>query len=270
MQKLAAKTGQSEKDVALALKAAKDDAAEAERLLEPSIFIVKGRYAAKTNRLNGGIIIIADSAQRRIQKVKTIATYDAEFAELSMDPSWEDIEKKVVDAEIKQNFVPAISHDLAAEMEFSLNDTIDEVLPLLSAGSVDELATRIRRIVCTCLGDSDVDVNCLVEKITPLAMKIHDKEIQPDAAAEAGAPGEPSADAGTGAGAPPILGDERHLVLKTDVILSPVSGTPVTTLNVGDYILVKITDTRQQAKYIADLLHAKDGDKMLPVRVRSE
>src|SRR3989338_940819 len=107
MQKLAAKTGQSEKDVALALKAAKDDAAEAERLLQPSIFIVKGRYAAPTNRLNGGTTI---------------------FSALSMDASWEDIEKKVVDAEIKQNFVPAISHDLAAEMEFSLNDTIDEVL----------------------------------------------------------------------------------------------------------------------------------------------
>lgn len=266
IKKIAARTGYPEKDVALALRAAKDDVAEAEKLLAPSICVIKGRYAAKTNRLNGGIAIIIDTVQKKIKRTKTLATYDSEFATLSMDQSWEQIERKIFDAEVKQNFVPAISHDLAGEMEFSLQENIADTVAVAGGGNSDDMGSKLRRIVCACLGDSDVDLICVIEKISPLALKIHDQEIKPDAAdAPADSPGQAAA-APAAQGETPA-GDERNLILKTDIILSPVGGVPVTSLNPGDFIMVKITDTRPQATYIANLLHATDGTKTLPVRV---
>lgn len=264
IQKIAARTGYPEKDVALALRTAKDDVAEAEKLLAPTIGLIKGCYAAKTNRLNGGLIILVDIAQKKIKRTKAIATYDSEYGQIPLDMSWEQIERKIIDAEIKQNMVPAISQDLAGEMEYTLQENIEDTLALLTANRADELSTRLRRVVCTCLGDSDVDLVCVIEKISTLTLKLHDHEIKPEseeaAAPEGAAPAESKP-------AEPTEAEGRNLILKTDVILSPVVGTPVTSLNPGDFILVKITDTRPQAAYIANLLHASDGTKSLPIRV---
>lgn len=267
IKKIAEKTGYPEKDVALALRASKDDVAEAEKLLAPSVHIIKGCYSAKTNRLNGGIIVVVDTVQKKIGRTKSIASYDVTFADIALDQSWEQIEKSIVDAEIKQNFVPAISRDLTAEIGFALQETITDTITLVSNSRLDELGSRLRRIICACLGDSDVVVNCVVDQMSQLAMKIHDHEIKVDDAAEP-VTDAPAADAATGsAGTASVFSPGRELILKTDVILSPVAGVPVTSLNPGDYILVRITDTNPQALYIANLLHAVDGAKTLPVRV---
>ena len=269
IRKIAAKLGCPEKDVSLALQTAKEDIGDAEKLLAKTIHVVKGCYAAKTNRLNGGFVMVFDAAQKKILRVKALATYDSAFGDIPLNQPWEQIEKKVFDAEVTQNFVPAISHDLQGEMEFTLQDSISDALGLLAAQSSDDIGSRIRRIVCTCLGDSDVQVNCAIETISPLKLKIIDQEIksevEPPAAGAAPADGAtPSAGA---AGIPGMVGEDRNLVLKTDIILSPVAGIPVTTLNPGDYIMVKITDTRPQASYIANLLHAVDKNRAIPVRV---
>lgn len=268
LRKLAEKAGASESDTALALRETKDDIADAEKLLAKSIHILKGCYAAKTNRLNGGFVMLVDVAPKRMVRMRTLASYDSAFADISMDTPWDLIEKKIFEAEIKQNMVPAISRDLAGEMEYILREGMEETITQLTQGKVDDLGTRLRRIICTCLGDSDVDIRCAIEKMTPLALKIQEHTIKPDAPAATTAGGETPAAAAPETGAAPApISEDRSIFLKTDVLLSPVAGVPVTTLNPGDYILVKITDTRPQAAYIANLLHISDGRKSLPVRV---
>lgn len=269
IQKLAARMGKPEKDVGLALHVAKNDVAEAERLMASTVAVVKGCYSAKTNRMHGGILILFDTAARRIHRIRAISTYDADYGSLSLSMDWPGLEKKIFEAELKENFVPAISHDLAGEIEYLIQENMDEFIPLFNAGVSEELSGRLRRTVCTCLGDSDVDCAAVVEKITPLDLKIADHEVKPeDVAAEAApAAGEGGAAPAAGSGAPPSFEDARNLVLKTDVVLSPVAGTAASTLNPGDFILVKITDTRPQANYISNLLHAVENGRPIPVRV---
>ncbi len=273
IKKMAARLSCSESDVSLALKAAKSDVAEAEKLLLKNIHIVKGCYSAKTNRLHGGIIFMFDMADKKIRRARAIASYDSYLGAIPLNQPWNQIEEKIFDAELKQNVVPAISRDLAAEIEFSLQESLDDTAALITRANMDEIGTRLRRIVCQCLGDADVEMNCEMEKMTKLALKIHDKEISPDGAdgtavpAGAAAAGEGAA-AGTGT-ATGMTGESTgiSLILKTDVILSPVTGVPVTSINPGDLILLKITDQRPQAAYIANLLKANEGGRMLPVRV---
>lgn len=267
IRKIAARLGATEQDVATALKVAREDIGEAEKLLEKSIKIVKGCYSAKTNRLNGGFVIIVDVPQKKLRRLKTLATYDSAFADIPLGQSWDQIEKKIFDAEVTQNFVPAISHDLQGELEISLQESIDDALTLLASGASDDMGSRIRRIVCTCLGDSDVHVTCAIETLTPLMLKIQDQEVKPeDVADQKPADGAPEA-AQAGSPLAGLTGEDRSLVLKTDVLLSPVSGVSVTSLNPGDYIMLKITDTRPQASYIANLLHAVDKGRAVPIRV---
>lgn len=270
IQKIAARMGQSEKDVTLALREAKNDMAEAERLLASTIIIVKACYSAKTNRMNGGILVLSDVATKKIIRIRAIATYDADYANLPLAAPWPDLEKKIFDAEIKENFVPAISHDLVGEIEYNIQENADEFFPLLSGGSTDEIATRLRRIICTCLGDSDVECSAILDKISTLTLKILDHEIKEDAAAAAAPAAEGAsapAEGGLPAATPSIISEDRSLVLKTDVVLSPVVGTAASTLNPGDFILVKITDNRPQANYICNLLHAVENGRPVPVRV---
>ncbi len=271
IQKMAARINCKEADLTLALQVAKDDVAEAEKLLSPTVSVVKGCYAAKTNRLNGGFIIIIFQTIKKIHRVRAMASYDAEFGNIPLNQPWDQIEKKIIEAQVKQNCVPAISQDLTGEIDFSIKENMAEIIPILTSNSADDMNSRIRRIVCTSLGDSDVDVNCEIETISLLTLKITDHEIAPPGEAppaEGVPPTDPSVGESTASSAPGLgITGGREITLKTDVILSPVAGTPVSSLNVGDFILVKIIDTRPQASYVANLLRARDGDKNIPVRV---
>lgn len=254
IQRMADRLRVAPSDMALALQAANNDISEAEKMVQPDLCVLKGCYAAKTNRLNGGIVVIIDTSRSKIHRSRVIASYDEQYASIPLDTPWGELEKKIFDAEAKQNIVPAISRDLAAEIEHNLQEDMDGSIRIMTSGSIEELSSRIRRVICGCLGDSDVDIRCAVETLSMLALKVNDHEITPAA---------PAAPAGEGAAVP----EDKHIYLKTDVILSPVSGTPVSALNPGDFILVKIMDNRPQANYIANLLHATDGKRMIPVRV---
>ena len=62
--------------------------------------------------------------------------------------------------------------------------------------------------------------------------------------------------------------DQSLVVLKIDPVLSPLSGTAIKDLEFGDEIQVRITDERDIAGYLADLLGAKVDDLRVPVMTK--
>ncbi len=55
------------------------------------------------------------------------------------------------------------------------------------------------------------------------------------------------------------------VLLKIEPILSPIKGTPVNELQIGDQIMVKITDEREIGNYLASLLGAKENENLIPI-----
>lgn len=55
------------------------------------------------------------------------------------------------------------------------------------------------------------------------------------------------------------------VLLKTEPVLSPVRGTLLSELQLGDEIMVKIVDEREIGEYLADLLKAKKDNNVIPI-----
>ncbi|MDD5067587.1 MAG: DUF4899 domain-containing protein, partial [bacterium] len=85
--------------------------------------------------------------------------------------------------------------------------------------------------------------------------------------AEQTAEGEPGSGEGTEAGKK----EEVHIrnitlvLLKIEPVLSPIKGTPINELQVGDQIMVKIIDEREIGTYLGDLLGARVNNSLVAI-----
>ncbi len=55
------------------------------------------------------------------------------------------------------------------------------------------------------------------------------------------------------------------VLLKIEAVLSPIKGIPISEMQPGDQIMVKIIDEREIGDYLAKLLGAKENEELLPV-----
>lgn len=270
VNELARKTGADPKHAQAALVIAGEDPQEAERLLSKDICAIKGTYCASTNKIYGGFIALLDTSSRSLIRSRIIASYDTAVGNIPLTYSWNDMEQEVFKAEMRHNFIPPMTSDLKGEFIASIEDNLNAYLSCALGADSSGLGDLIRKIVKETLGDQDVQVTASVETLSRAEMKLIDKEVDMtdlDGVADAGAAPAAGA-AGAEGGEAGAEGDaqKRQVTLKTDIILSPVTGVAANMLNPGDYIMVKIVDNRPQATYIANLLHGIENGRPVAIK----
>jgi len=238
----------------------------AKRILEAvpkDIFILKAKFITQLTGYYGAFFFSYDEKEKAIKRILTVISDDKEIGRIDIEKNWKAFEselcnyaktKKVDGVKIDQfnkrinarDFKEKISNVLKNGKKVN-NEALNNIL-------IDELYNNFMDTNIALKYDIEMENVFEVNKAqnvegidyegNAIETEDIDKELENRRAKKK---------------------DKSLIVLKVDPVLSPVNGVSINGLEFGDRIQVRITDERDIADYLAELLGGKVGSIRIPI-----
>jgi len=267
VEELAQSTGCDKNLAAMILKFTGWDKEGAQRIIDAvpkDIFAVKVKFITQITGYFGAFFLCYDQKKHMVSRAIIVISEDRDVGKISLAINWRDFEEKLYDFS-RNKKVDGLKIDqfkkqlLSEEFKSSLSG-------VLKSGKTDEekLNNLLVDELYNVFTDTNIAVKHHVQMVDAFDMNRGKESMQ------IGDPIEEKAETARDAGGEdtPHRLDQSLVVLKIDPVLSPVSGTAIKDLEFGDEIQVRITDERDIAGYLADLLGAKVDDLRVPVMTK--
>ncbi|GEM_PF-4004161 len=245
--------------------------------LPRDIYGINVAITLATRNIYGALAYAVDSGKKEI-KYKRMMINESETAPvININETFDDFVARI--DSLRQDY--GTNPDLAERIESEIVHTsfIESLCYLLPLSKEPDIS-KVQRIFASAFknvfADAVVDIAIGLERLDTftinaisLGVKDTGDEEETEITEEVPASGTSLS---SGVNAADISGTkgkkEKELeiiVLREELIVSPVSGKAVSELNTGDEVYVKITDTRELGKYIAELLGAIVGNSLMPI-----
>ncbi|MFH1448885.1 MAG: hypothetical protein ABIG09_00500 [bacterium] len=227
-------------------------------LSSKNTFIIKGRFACKTEKLYGLFLIQADNIGQEIKKLDLIVSRNALLCQWDIGCNWDELEKYIHSAslrksELSNKKMAKLHHDLIDLFNNVNSEEKKNIFKSLASSEISELKGILSIQIGRLLDDPNIDLVLDVNQLTVLERDYLEKK-----ATKEKIPSEEETLNKT-----EVASLAPEISLQIALILSPVSGILVTELKPGDCLTVRIIDTTTIGQYLAGLMGARDKDKII-------
>jgi hypothetical protein len=229
-------------------------------LLLKHIVVIKGRFMCNQTNVYGQFIVISHLNQKRIIRLGALVIYDPSICEEQFDVKWRDFEKRLYAHRLSEGCL----HELIQKLEQNLNwqiasDYRRSFFQNLKDRNYEEIIGIFQAVISKSLEDTQVKVEMDVEELNLSQFKFPQEPAIPT---ETGV--KPSLDQA----AESVIRKESTIVLRTELVTDDSSSSiEIEKLRKNDLILVKISDSRDIAQYLARLLGGCKGEEVIPLSV---
>ena len=265
---LVASTGCDRSLAGMLLKFTSWDLDGARRIIEAvpkDIFALKIKFITQITGFFGALFLSYDAKKREIKRYIAIITDDKEMGRIDIEKHWTEFEeelyahartKKIDGLKVDQLKKRMVGEEFISKLANVLKVDRPVKKELLNNILVDELYNIVT--------DTNIAVKFNIEMTDAFELnKGKDVSKIGDITGEDLNPEEADTEIERPEQRERV--DQSLIVLSVDPVLSPVSGTSIQDLEFGDEIQVRISDEREIADYLAELLGAKVDSIRVPI-----
>lgn len=234
----------------------------ARRIIEAvpkDIFVLKGKFITQISGNYGSFFFCYDEKEKEIKRVIVVITDEKDMGKIDIAKNWRDFEKELFTYS-KQNVIDGLKSEQLIK-QFLHDEFRRNISGLLATGKKikdDSLKNFLVNELYNIIADTNIAVKYEIEMTDAFALnkgrEITEIEEEKDIAEEVNEiPPEEKPRA------PSPVREQTLIVLRIEPLLSPVKGKEIKDLEFGDVIQVKITDERDIADYLSELLGGKVG-----------
>jgi hypothetical protein len=232
--------------------------------------ILKGRFRAVETNTFGLFMIYLNEKEQKVENAVAIASHYSTLFDADPHLPWFEFEENIINKKWKGEFTAALSYELQSYLENSLElDRGYELHHLVKNLEQMKIESLLQAILIKPLGDKNILIETDSEFITRETMNAtRDARDQK----KFGGSGD-SRESLKSSGAlksgyfPSAYPDQAGVVedvIDVDLVLAPVSGTPLLDLREGDIIMVRINDKTTKGNYYIDLLGSRVNGDIVP------
>ena len=228
-------------------------------------YVLKGRFKGVESNTFGLFIIFFSLSQKIIDNVLVAVSHFSPIYDTLPGTGWGDFEEKITQLKWKGDISTNISHDLQLLLSNSLRqDMVEELIDAIDNKQNGKIDHTLTAIFEKGISDKTVTLDFQTEKVAHSdILRIKDerarkekeeKEIQQREAVRKAEEDR-------------FKVEDGAVVLPVNLILAPVSGTPIYDIKQKDTIMIKISSTSERGNYFIDLLNARTPEgEILPVK----
>jgi hypothetical protein len=245
----------------------------ARRIIEAvpkDIFAVKIKFITQITGFFGALFLSYDEKKKEIKRFIGVITDDKDLGSLSIEKHWRDFEDELYtyarNRKIDGLKVDQIKKRMTGEEFIS---KLSNVLMVGRPVKNDMLTNTLVDELYNTFTDTNIAVKFSIEMTDAFELNRGTKQSQiGDITGRDLDPDEVDVEVERRDTATRHQRDKSLVVLSVDPVLSPVSGVSIQDLEFGDEIQVRITDEREIADYLAELLGAKVDSIRVPIFTR--
>ena len=240
-----------------------DRAVELIKSSEQNICIVKGRFTAPYADAEGGFLIIIDAVEKEIERM-IVSVFRLRGLKFSADikGAWSDFQEAMYSMKLDEGEIFETTQKLHTFLERDvLESNLDLIVDAGRTRNISQLNMSFADWIKEVIYDQGLSVETEVETITNDVYRR--SEVQRSQNNQTQAPAKVEA-------APAKRAKRITATLTAEPFIDPIGGRPVSDLNVGDMVLIRITDARDIARYITQLIGGRQGDEIIPLAAKIE
>lgn len=215
-----------------------------------NIAVIKGKFLFPRSFLFGLLIVIFQLRQKQIYRVRTIVSYDPHVYEVDLSLDWYLFEQQICSFRLNEGSLAGFTQNLDNLFYGRLNNS-KEFKEILADNSEGDLETVFCSVLNEQLPSEDILLS-LSKNLLNLA-QFRSLALVPSA--------------GKDFNQSLPLNNTISLNLEIELVHDYVGGLPAKTLEVGDLVLVQVTDERDIAQYLSHLMGSRQGEKISPLTV---
>lgn len=266
---LVQKTGCDRTLAVMLLRFTGHDLDGAVRILEAvpqDVFAVKLKFITQVTGYVGAFFFCYDQKARSVKRLMGVISDERDIGKIDITDHWVDYESKLYEVATTRKVDGARIEQLKSRIRSeAFTSRLAGMLKLGKPVKRENLANFFVDELYNVFADTNIAVKFEIEMTDAF-------ELNKSSRAEEMLDGENDSDEeeheADRAGDQEQLRNESLIVLKLDPVLSPVSGTEVKDLEFGDELQVRISDEREIADYLSELIGAKADSIRVPVYTR--
>lgn len=258
---LMSKTGCTQEQAELVLESTGGNIEQAISIIttvsSKNIFIIKGRFHCKRENLYGLFLIQANNTTKEIEKLDVVVTKNALLCQCDVDTNWDEFEKNINSVSTRKS---ELSNKKISKLHHNVIELFDgqektNIFTYLGSNDIDKLKGIFSVQIGKSLDDPNIELTLSIDQIAGLERPHFEGGGLPGVTTqEKEALGKSEVDTAA-----------SKIVLKTALVLSPVSGVLVTKLKTDDRVAAKIIDTTGTGQYLAELMGVRRGEQLIPI-----
>lgn len=222
---------------------------------EGNILIVKGRFKSTSMNLYG-LFLITFNSMKKLENHHAIVSSYSDMYDLELVAPWYKFEEYIVDRKWKGNFNNSMTASIMEAFTKLPEDTrnMKALYDNVYNYDYDQMDLILYDIINRLIHDKNLIMETLIQEISleELRQVKNDRsklQTQDDDTQD--------------------KKDDRGVILQIKPVLSPLNGTPIYELRIGDKIMIKIIPTSSKENYYIDLynLRGEKGVKIIPATV---
>jgi hypothetical protein len=226
------------------------------------LYVIKCVFSSSS--VYGGFIGFINPAYLRTVNGYIIVTRSFDLADIKTTIDWRDFEKQLVEAATKGEHDEVFSNQLRDGVIKALSrQELSNLCSLLDQDNGIAINRYIQKFIGNVSGLQHMTLTADYEKISSLSMELHSLtsvKIAPEELAR-GQGKEPTPDVIVESIDEALAGKEIKLMLNGALVLSPIKGREISTLTVGDRIMISLVDKNPKSIDVAKAFNAYDSEK---------
>jgi hypothetical protein len=211
--------------------------------------ILKGRFKAGDTNTYGLFVIYLHERQQKVKNLIIIASHYSSLFDNDPRTPWHEFEDVVVNMKWKGDITKNLTQDLQNYLISSLElDRGYELLQYVKNLQQTKMEALLESLLMKPLSDRNIIIDTDSEYVSQYTIDTV-REERDSRKRESSRSGQASG-----------AGREKDII-EVELVLAPVSGTPLLELKAGDVIMVKVTEKGTRGNYYIDFLGTRvDGD----------
>ena len=228
--------------------------AEANRLSDGNLLIIKGRFKSNSMNLYGQLIIYFNSDARIDSYSIVISTYSDTY-NLEPHSGWEKYEEFITDLKWKGHFYSSMTASLMDGLARLSEESriVSELFTNTYNYDYDKMELTINDSINRIVHDKNLILETGIQEVTREEYRQTRNTKPSSQEKDADQPSQDSSDLENGS-----------VIISVKPILAPVNGKPLYSIHIGDFIMVRVVPNTDRANYFIDVLRLREADKIKP------
>jgi hypothetical protein len=233
------------------------------RAVPKDIFAIKAKFITQITGYYGALFFCYDEKEKSIVRVVAAVTNEKDIGSIDLGQQWPAFEEQLYEYMRTKRIDGAKIEQLKGRfLDKEVAERISKVLKIGQPLNEDVLNNLLVDELYNCFSDTNIAVKLQVEMTDAFELN---KGQELGISEEEGTLDSEETDEEKNDSEKQQKAEQSLIVLKVDPVLSPVKGTEIKKLEFGNNIQVRITDERDIADYLAQLLGGKVESMRVPI-----
>ncbi|GEM_PF-2618187 len=249
-----------------ALKAANGDKELALKYIKNQdnhVIALKAHFMDTATNILGSFIFYLCLKTKKIHRVNCIASFKKDIQKITPAIAWREFERQIVENIWEGKHLAAQTREIQKGLyENILYQDMDRYCEAFEKSRHSVITTMLTELMQRVLTLASVRLTCDWETTNPYQIEAAGKDIK---SADADELTEIELDKSN----PESHVKQEEIVLDGTLVVSPVSGRPLSLIKEGDIVMGRINESSPRGKYFIRLYDAQEGKKIKPLPLRT-